>query len=167
VGTVGAVDARRRGQVRRRPVVLFAALLAPAIFAGGLMAGEAGRFEGAGEAGWFEGAAPPPLEAKGEGWVGFERVLVPAPARPVRQYLAVVPAPVVEAPVVRVVVAPREVEPSVPVREAAPTPTVEPSPDASPSQCPQEWVETWLWEMCREQERRPGGGEGGGLLGGL
>ena len=156
MGSVGAVDARRRGQVRRRPVVLFAALLAPAIFAGGLMAGEAGRYEG----------ERVPLESRGEGWVGFEPVLVPAPARPVRRYVASVPAPVVKAPVVRVVAVPREAEPSVPVREAVPTPTVEASPGASPSQCPQEWVETWLWEMCREQERRPGR-EAGGLLGGL
>ncbi|WP_336216948.1 hypothetical protein [Nonomuraea sp. LPB2021202275-12-8] len=150
------MDTRRRRQVRRRPVVLFAALLAPAIFAGGLLAGELSRYEHTG--------ARVDVEGGRAGRMVFEPVLVPAPAHPIRQYVAAVPAPVVEVPVVQVVAAPRDVVPSVPVREPVPTPTVERRPDPpapAQSECPGEWVDTWLWEMCREHERRPGEGWSG------
>ncbi|TXK38194.1 hypothetical protein FR742_00205 [Nonomuraea sp. C10] len=135
-------------------MVLFAALLAPAIFAAGLAAGETGRDERVGgRRGVVAGERP----------VVFGPVVAPAPAHPVRAFAApvpaqVAPAPVVEeAPVVRAVVAPkvrsRTREPEDVVTE---TSRGKPSPTAEA--CPEEWEDTWLWEFCREHERRVAAG---------
>jgi len=129
--------------------VLFAALLAPAIFAGGLLAGELSQYEHAGKR--------LKIKEAGQGRVVFDPVWVPAPAHPVRRYMGAVPAPVPDVPVVQAVAAPPQVESSVPVREPVPLPEEERSvvPAPETSDCPGEWEDTWLWEMCRDNERRP------------
>ncbi|GAA2211399.1 hypothetical protein GCM10009850_068580 [Nonomuraea monospora] len=133
-------------QARRRPVVLFGALLAPAILAGGLLAGEMRGFErGVATAGVGDGAG-------GVVRVVFEPVLVPAPARPSRRYAAAMPSPVREVP---------ERVPRVEVGERAPEVVEEepvtPVPVESQDGCPGEWVDTWLWELCRDREQERAG----------
>ncbi|GAA4092240.1 hypothetical protein HNR30_006858 [Nonomuraea soli] len=138
---------------------LGAALLAPAILAGGLMAGELGyqrqaADEGKGAAAALPGGAP---AVRG---VVFEPVLAPAPARPDRVYGGMVPAPERE---------PQRDEPGVVVEpgngggETVRVPRTEGSEGAErprrgpvrPAEgCPGEWEETWLWELCREHERQ-------------
>lgn len=136
--------------MRRRPAVLFAALLAPAIFAVGLLAGDAGRSGPKGGR---------PVVTAGEGPVGFGPVAVPGP---VRAFAAAVPARVPspervvpsaeEVPVVKAVVAPRgkSRKPRVKDRGREVAPEVE--------GCAGEWEDTWLWEMCREREWRVAAG---------
>lgn len=136
----GAVTRRRCAQARRRPVVLFGALLAPAILAGGLLAGEIRGFEeGVAEAGGGGGGAVR---------LAFEPVLVPAPARPERRYAAAMPSPVREVP---------ERVPRVRGEERAPEVVEEepvtPAPVQTQGGCPGEWVDTWLWELCRDREQ--------------
>jgi hypothetical protein len=113
---------------------LFGALLAPAILAGGLLAGEIRGFEAGGEV-----AAS--VMGQGTGLV-LEPVLVPAPVR-------VVP----EAPRSVVSAAPSP-EPPVVVEEEP----VTPAPVRTRAGCPGEWEDTWLWELCREQEEQRAGG---------
>ncbi|GAA3601043.1 hypothetical protein GCM10022419_101530 [Nonomuraea rosea] len=128
--------------------MLFGALLAPAILAGGLLAGEIRGFEAGGEV-----AAS--VMGQGTGLV-LEPVLVPAPARPDRRYEGSVPAPVrvvPEAPRSVVAAAPSP-EPPVVVEEEP----VTPAPVRTRAGCPGEWEDTWLWELCREQEEQRAGG---------
>ncbi|WP_049557023.1 hypothetical protein [Nonomuraea sp. SBT364] len=132
-------------------MVLFAALLAPAIFAGGLLAGELSQYrhkEDRGHKQEFKAFAP---------------ILVPPPPHPARQYVAAMPAPTPEVmdtpdqPAVQTVAVP---EVDAPLQEET-TPEPTEQPPASPpeerqqSDCPGEWVDTWLWELCREHERQP------------
>jgi hypothetical protein len=128
--------------------VLFGALLAPAILAGGLLAGEMrGLEEGVASAGTGSG---PSTGNGGDGAVGlaFEPVLVPAPARPERRYAAAMPSPVREVP---------ERVPRVGVEERVPEVVEEepvtPAPVRTQGGCPGEWVDTWLWELCRDREQ--------------
>lgn len=144
--SVGLVMRRGQARTRRRPVVLFAAMLAPAILAGGLLVGEVSGYEGGPLAEQDELAA-----VAGAG-MAFEPVYVPAPARPDRAYEGVVPGPP-EARPAAVVRAPRERvrTPVQPVERRVITPSVEPRE----VECPGEWEETWLWEVCREHQRQP------------
>jgi hypothetical protein len=138
------VTRRRCTQARRRPVVLFGALLAPAILAGGLLAGEMSRFEGS--------VVSPGGGDRALRGVVFEPVLVPAPARPDRRYEGAVPA------VVRVV---PEREPRVrgggEAERVVQEEPVTPAPVRTQAGCPGEWVDTWLWELCRDREQEASG----------
>lgn len=127
----------------RRPVVLFAALLAPAILAGGLMAGELTG---------YQAVVPAPVH-RTAGGVAFEPVLAPPPLQPDVTYEGTLPAP--ERTEQR-----RPVEPvsvSVPVVRENDAVVVResPRPVQARTECPGEWEDTWLWELCREHERRP------------
>ncbi|MEV4221951.1 hypothetical protein [Nonomuraea sp. NPDC049725] len=151
-------------------MVLFAALLAPAIFAGGLLAGEMSQYQ-------HEGKRGREREFK-----VFAPVLVPPPAHPARQYVAAMPAPVTEVeteagvevvdvpgePAVQTVGVTRDT-PAPPVQEVAPEPSDRAPAATSDSQsdCPGEWVDTWLWELCREHERQPAVSLTGDLASGL
>ncbi|MCF6471454.1 hypothetical protein FAF44_24115 [Nonomuraea sp. MG754425] len=141
-------------------MVLFGALLAPAILAGGLLVGEVRGFEQGVDGGAVAGAGVMGLV--------LEPVLVPAPDRPDRRYRAVVPSPV------RVAAAPerapkREVEEAAPkvVKEEPVTPT----PVQTQAGCPGEWADTWLWELCQDREQEAaaegylGAGDGGWCCG--
>ncbi|MEU8251753.1 hypothetical protein [Nonomuraea sp. NPDC048916] len=141
---------RRRQEVHRRPVVLFAALLAPAIFAGGLLAGELGRFPQPG--------VHREMNTGAGGRLALEPVLMPAPARPDRRYEGMVPAFVSPAPAPSPVPSPGPTP--TPVVRASPTmPAPTRRPTAAPVEvretCPGEWADTWLWEVCRDRERSP------------
>lgn len=120
-------------------MVLVVALLAPAILAGGLMAGELG--------GYREGAASEAVPSGGDG-LAFEPVLVPAPVHADLWYEGAVPAPERSREAVAAVAAPVTSSPPVVVRST-------PRPEVTHSSCPGEWEDTWLWELCREHERRP------------
>lgn len=125
----------------RRPVVLFAALLAPAILGCGLLAGELSGYEAPAEP-----AEKPRVEVRG---VAFEPVLAPAPPRPDLTYEGVLPAPVRETQ--------RRTAQAVPVASGdEPVPSAQRTarPVKSGTECPGEWADTWLWELCREHERR-------------
>ncbi|MFI6295972.1 hypothetical protein ACIBEJ_30555 [Nonomuraea sp. NPDC050790] len=131
---------------KQRPTVLLAALLAPAILAGGLMVGEGYDDDGEGRA--VVDVVPPDVG------LAFEPVYVPAPARADLVYEGSVPAPRRPKERVRVVDVP-SVLPSAEervrvVRKEDPAPVRE-----RESGCPGEWEETWLWELCREHERAP------------
>jgi hypothetical protein len=125
--------------------VLIAAVSAPGILAGGLLAGELTGYE--------RTAAQQGMRVDVVARMAFEPVLVPAPARPERWYEGVVPA------IVRVVAPapepPKQAEVVVPS-----APAVVERRTAEPVQkeraCAGEWVDTWLWDVCREHERRPG-----------
>ncbi|MGP3931302.1 hypothetical protein [Nonomuraea sp. KM88] len=156
---------RRCARARRRPVVLFGALLAPGILAGGLLAGEMKGLERDVRAAGVE---------RGGGMVVLEPVRLPAPAHPDRVYEGVVPVPVREAP-----------EPVRPVpavatsgSEGGPEPgservvveePVTPAPvRTETSSCPGEWADTWLWELCRaRQQAADSDADGGDLLPGI
>ncbi|AQZ68598.1 hypothetical protein BKM31_50355 [[Actinomadura] parvosata subsp. kistnae] len=135
--------------------MLFGALLAPAILAGGLLAGEMRGFEwGVARAGGGE---------EGVAGVAFEPVLVPAPPRPERRYAAAMPSPVREVPrrVRRV-----EVEEAAPEERGKEEEPVTPAPVRTQGGCPGEWVDTWLWELCRDREQeQEGAGQEEGLVG--
>jgi hypothetical protein len=165
VANVGPVIRRRRGGVGRRPVVLGAALVAPVVLAGGLLAGELSGYERV----RLERAVG---VERARAVVGFGSVLVPAPGRPVRAYGGFVPAPVattpghasipvsesVGAPVTgRFVAVESGVRGrAVTARAAVPVGRVERRSrvraDRSPL-CAGEWVDTWMWGVCREHER--------------
>jgi hypothetical protein len=125
--------------------VLFGALLAPAILAAGLLAGQMRGFEDVG--------ASVGVTAGGGGGKGlaFEPVLVPAPVRPDRVYEGAVSAPV------RVLAKPSPAVKSGDGVGDEPAPVVEdpytPAPVRPRAGCPGEWVDTWLWELCREEEQ--------------
>nr|WP_152992639.1 hypothetical protein [Nonomuraea pusilla] len=136
--------------MRRRPAVLFGALLAPAILAGGLLAGEMQGLEMSGALGGPVREAPV--------WAAFGPVPVPEPAHPDRRYGARVRVPVrvaMRRPVAARVrpeprprtrpVAPRkrEVPEVVAVDPYAPEPV-----EAAGTGCPGEWDGSWLGELC-------------------
>ncbi|RSN08347.1 hypothetical protein DMB42_20080 [Nonomuraea sp. WAC 01424] len=127
--------------------MLFGALLAPAILAGGLLAGEMRGFEAVG--------APVGMEGRRAVWLAFEPVLLPAPAHPDRRYEGVVPARV---RTVSNTSEASEVRPEVPEPEPDPVPVAEdelytPAQPPPPSAgCAGEWEDTWLWDLCRERE---------------
>ncbi|TDC07680.1 hypothetical protein E1267_12720 [Nonomuraea longispora] len=151
--------------------MLFGALLAPAILAGGLLAGEMKGFErdvrvtGAGH-GVDYGVG------RGGGMVVLAPVRLPAPAHPDRVYEGVVPVVVREAaePVrpVPVVPAPESEEKAEPERVAVEE-RVTPVPAQTEASCPGEWADTWLWELCRDRQQAvdPGTGADRGLLPGI
>lgn len=128
--------------------MLVAALLAPAILAGGLMVGEGVGYDGERIA--VDGVPP------GVG-LAFEPVYVPAPARADLVYEGSLPAPrkpeEVRVRVVDVPAVPSAGE-SV-VRREAPEPVRGEREQEQGSGCPGEWEETWLWELCREREQPP------------
>ncbi|WP_084965800.1 hypothetical protein [Thermoactinospora rubra] len=117
--------------------------MAPAILAGGLVAGEYTYRQQAGAVtvtATFERAA-------------FEPVVAPAPPHPDKLYEGVIPAAIQPVEV-------ETVRHAVPVVEnrSAPVEHVQPQVRQRPVVrrrvgCPGEWRETWLWELCREHER--------------
>ncbi|GAA2370890.1 hypothetical protein GCM10010404_27490 [Nonomuraea africana] len=154
-------------------MVLFVALLAPAILAGGLLAGQLTGYDAVTPAaevpdGAVDRERERVMQARQRAWPGddaqtaggggvlaFEPVLAPAPPHPDATYEGPVPAPPL-----------REVVPervAVPVPEA---PVARPEVDVEERRpgwerppvrrvgCPGEWAETWLWEMCQEHQRR-------------
>ncbi|GAA4924763.1 hypothetical protein GCM10023334_029690 [Nonomuraea thailandensis] len=123
--------------------MLFGALLAPAILAGGLLAGEMRGFE--------KDVASAGTGGGGAVRRAFEPVLVPAPPRPERRYAAAMPSPVREVPE-RV---PRVVDEKK-VPEVVQEEPVTPAPVRTQGGCPGEWVDTWLWELCRDREEEDG-----------
>ncbi|WP_433434936.1 hypothetical protein [Nonomuraea sp. CA-141351] len=137
---------RQCKQARRRPVVLFGALLAPAILAGGLLAGEMRGFE--------QGVGGPVVMGDGVGRVGFGPVLMRAPAHPERLYEGSVPEPVRVVSRPRVADAPQAVATDEPSYEEPVTPAPE---RTQVGECPGEWANTWLWDMCLERERQTAG----------
>lgn len=146
-----AVTRRRSAQARRRPVVLFGALLAPAILAGGLLAGEVQGLEAEEVPVLVPWGGPPVVgEARAVAWPPR---LVPAPDVPERRYEGVVRVRVREAVAVPVV----RGEARVPERAVRkPREEVAPAPESTAGGCAGEWVDTWLWDLCRdwESERR-------------
>ncbi|MEV0591794.1 hypothetical protein [Nonomuraea cavernae] len=144
---------RRRREVHRRPVVLFAALLAPAIFAGGLLAGELGRFQ--------QAEVRREVNAGAGGRLPLEPVLLPAPSRPDRRYKGLVPAfvPPAPSPTPSPVLTPMPTPmpmPTLGVRASptAPVPVSREEP-VQREECAGEWEDTWLWEVCKDRERAP------------
>jgi hypothetical protein len=137
--------------------VLFGALLAPAILAGGLLAGEMRGFEGGG------GVVGSMVSRRSA--LVFEPVLVPAPARPDRRYEGSLPPPVLAAPDSRALPsgAPSA---SGPVGGDEEEP-VTPAPVQTRAGCPGEWEDTWLWELCREREQDAGQGAGDSWVPGI
>ncbi|GAA3673243.1 hypothetical protein GCM10022224_041870 [Nonomuraea antimicrobica] len=131
-------------------MVLFGALLAPAILAGGLLAGEIRGFEEGRQGGGAVGG--------GAASVAFEPVIVPAPARPDRRYAGVVPAPARSMPQERGREQRREVVDEE-VRPEVVEEPVTPVPVRTQDGCPGEWVDTWLWELCRDREQEGMAGE--------
>ena len=159
-----AVTRRRSAQARRRPVVLFGALLAPAILAGGLLAGEVQGLEAedALVPGSWDGA-PAVGGARAVVWAPR---LVPAPDVPERRYEGVVRVRAREAVAVPVVREEARVPERVvrkPREEAVPA-----APESTVGGCAGEWVDTWLWDLCRDweserrraEEKEAGGGSG-------
>jgi hypothetical protein len=104
--------------------------------------------------GYERAAAQRGMRAGVGGWVGFEPVLMPAPARPERWYEGVVPAVVRDA-----VPKPKPQEDEAEGVAPPPAPVVVERGKAEPArterECAGEWVDTWLWKSCREHERRP------------
>ncbi|GAA3257643.1 hypothetical protein GCM10020216_095490 [Nonomuraea helvata] len=125
--------------------MLFGALLAPAILAGGLLAGEMRGFE--------QGGGGRVVLGEGVGRLGFGPVLMRAPAHPDRVYEGGVPGPVREASRPQDVVAPRPVATEEPRYEEPVTPAPVRTQEGG---CPEEWADTWLWDMCLEKERQAG-----------
>lgn len=141
--------------------MLFGALLAPAILAGGLLAGEMRGFEGVG--------GPVGMEGRRAVRLAFEPVWMPAPAHPDRRYAGVIPAPVRKVSEASEAL---EVRPAAPKPAPDPAPVVEEEPYATtPSQpspgCAGEWEDTWLWDMCREREQEAAQNARYGWLSGL
>ena len=131
--------------------MLFGALLAPAILAAGLLAGEVQGLEADGTlvpVTW--GEAPVVGEAKAVAW---SPRLVPAPDVPERRYEGVVRVRVreaVAAPAVRN-------EARVPERVVRrPREEAVPAPESTAGGCAGDWLDTWLWDVCRDwlSERR-------------
>lgn len=139
--------------------MLFAALLAPAILAGGLLAGELVGYDAAfSAAGMSERQAGRQVVAeRHDGPVAFEAVAAPAPPHADRTYRGLVPAPVgVESrePVAAAVpMAEERVEEPVEARRPGRERPARQRP-VRRSDCPVEWAETWLWELCQEYQRR-------------
>lgn len=131
--------------------------MAPAILAGGLLAGEMRGFEG----------SVPAVVRERVARVGFGPVVVRAPAHPDRLYEGSVPAPVRGVSRPRVVVAPAVP----PVEDLAPgvEEPVTPAPVRTQPQvgCSGEWVDTWLWDLCREEGDGVGLRVGGSLVPGI
>ncbi|WP_431897632.1 hypothetical protein [Nonomuraea sp. bgisy101] len=141
-------------------MALFAALLAPAILAGGLLAGELVGYDAAvGAAGMSERQAGGRAVAERRGGrVAFAPMLAPAPPHADRRYRELVPLPLrVERRERGAAAVPRLEEAVGRPVEARPRPERERRARQQPvrrSGCPDEWAETWLWELCQEYQRR-------------
>ena len=154
------VTRKRHTQVGRRPVVMFAAVLAPGILAAGMLAGELTGYQRA----QAERLGP---EAA-DGTFAFESVRVPAPAHADRRYRAAVPARVRIAVGVASVAVTQVRPPD--LAAAKPTSALvkrrAPEAERPRERCPSEWEGTWLWELCRAGEEavaeKPDGVEDGG-----
>ncbi|GLX98737.1 hypothetical protein Hesp01_66870 [Herbidospora sp. NBRC 101105] len=144
---------RRPGSRALRPVVLLAALLAPAVLALGLLVAELTEF-----------GVPPYLRARpAQPPVFMAPTPLPRPATPDRLYEGPLPAPEKrhrprKPPPIQAAAAPAPAtphqEPNTPPRTKATPPR--PAPRQAPRQpCPDEWTDTWLWEMCQEEARKP------------
>lgn len=140
-------------------MALGVALLAPALLAGGLVAGEQGyRMVGQrSEAVVGAVRVVVPQRAPAVRAVAFEPVLTPAPPHPDVVYEAAVWMPSrVSRPMSEV----RAVGRARRARVPASTAGLEARPERrtakpAPTGCPEEWRETWLWDVCRKREQQP------------
>jgi hypothetical protein len=149
------VTVTRRGRVRGlRPLVLVAALIAPAILGSGLLVADVSGYDTMANRTSYRAFSSPPVVAGGppardesgtRTTVVHQRLLdptiVPEPFGPARVYEGAVrlSAPLA-APHVMVRSRPRA-EPK----------TKAPRPKEERVTCSPEWRDTWLWELCQEQ----------------
>lgn len=142
------VTRRRHTQVSRRPVVMFAAALAPGILAAGMLAGEFSESQRV-QAEWL---GPETVD----GAFAFESVRVPAPAHADRRYEAAMPARVRIAVGVASVavtqVRPPDLAAAKPTSALVERRAAEAERPRERERCPSEWEGTWLWELCRAGE---------------